>query len=224
MWRRRYRLLSMTDDPPRFPERLPTADGELLEAAWSPGTDTRAVAVLTHPHPLYGGNLDNIVPATLARSLPTHGIATLRVNFRGVGASSGRHGGGSDEVADVIGAIDAACAAFDGVPVVGVGYSFGADVLLATDDRRLTAVVAVAPPLAVLSMDRLAAPRGRVPTRILSPAHDQFRTAADAGTATEEWPDCTVVEIPGADHFMAGATSFVVDQAVEFLDPFISQG
>lgn len=218
---RRYRLPPMSDDPARRPPSIETADGEHLDAAWSEGDSVQAVAVLTHPHPLYGGDKDNIVPASLARSLPAHGIATLRIDFRGVGGSSGTHGGGSAEVADVVAAIDAAQHAFEDRPVIAVGYSFGADVLLAVDDSRLRAVVTVAPPLAVLPTDRLAAPRGGTPTLILSPVHDQFRTPADAAAVVEAWPDTEVVEIPGADHFMAGATSFVVDRVVEFVGGII---
>ncbi len=214
----------MTDDPGALPSRITTADGETLQAVWSVGDVVDAVAVLTHPHPLYGGDLDNLVPATLARALPERGIATVRINFRGVGASSGVHGGGSVEVADVIGAIDAARASFPAVPVVGVGYSFGADVLLATADVRLAAVVGVAPPLAVVPLDRLRGARGSAPTLILSPAHDQFRTADDAASVVADWADTTAIEIPGADHFMAGATSFVVAEVTAFLDRFIRLG
>ena len=208
----------MTNDPADLPDHVATADGERLRVAWSVGETTRCVAILTHPHPLYGGDMDNIVPAALARTLPDHGISTIRFDFRGAGGSTGTHGGGVDEIADVAAAIDAAASTFPGMPVIGVGYSFGADVLLAVEDERLTAVVAVAPPLAVLPDERLAAARGAAPTLILSPAHDQFRPAAEAVSATEGWADTSVIEVPGADHFMAGATAFVAEQVVGFVE------
>lgn len=208
----------MTDDLESLPDTIATTDNETLEATWAAGDEPRAVAVLTHPHPLHGGDMHNIVPAALARALPEHAIATLRFNFRGVGASSGKHGGGVDEIADVVAAVDAATAAFPGVAVIGVGYSFGADVLLATPRTPLVAVVAVAPPLAILPLEQMHAARGDSPTVVLSPEHDQFRPAADARAATVDWPDTSVTTIPGADHFLAGATSFVVDQVVGFVD------
>ncbi|WP_436795705.1 alpha/beta hydrolase [Actinospongicola halichondriae] len=214
----------MTDDLAPLPDRISTSDGETLEATWSTADDPRAVAVLTHPHPLYGGDMHNIVPAALARSLPGHGIATLRFNFRSVGASTGQHGGGDDEIADVVAAIDAATTTFPGLPVIGVGYSFGADVMLATGDGRLAAVVAVAPPLAVLPAAQLEATRGAFSTLVLSPEHDQFRPAADAVAVTADWPDTSVVEIPGADHFLAGATSFVADQVLGLVAAVIRPG
>lgn len=209
-----------------MPEVVTTADGETLEIAWSApaGIDARAVAVLTHPHPLYGGDFDNVVPAALARTLPTQGIATLRVNFRGVGASTGTHDGGRAEIGDVDAAVATATATFPDVPAIGVGYSFGADVLLAADPSPLVAVVAVAPPLALLPLDDLVRERGTVPTLVLSPAHDQFRPAAEATATVADWPDTTVVEIPGADHFMAGATSFVVDRVIDLVDDLTRPG
>ena len=214
----------MTDDPADRTEWLETDDGERLEAAWSGPAEPEAVAVLTHPHPRFGGDMDNIVPATLARRLPDHGIATLRFNFRGTGRSSGTHGGGSDEVADVRAAVDAAYQAHPGVPLVGVGYSFGADVLLASDvARRLAGVVAVAPPLAVVTAAELGRNRGGTPTLVLVAQHDQFRDAAEAEALVADWPDTTVHVLAGADHFMAGQTDEIVDRTVGFLRPLLAR-
>ncbi len=197
---------------------LATADGEQLEARWSGEADAPVVAVLTHPHPRFGGDMDNLVPATLARVLPEHGIATVRFNFRGTGRSTGQHGGGADEVADVRAAVDAAAARYPDGRVVGVGYSFGADVLLALDDDRLAAVVAVAPPLAVLPEATLGAARGAAPTLVLSAEHDQFRPYDQAVTVTADWPDTSCACIAGTDHFLAGAMGRVADSVLAFLD------
>ncbi|MDZ7673611.1 MAG: alpha/beta fold hydrolase [Acidimicrobiales bacterium] len=219
----------MTDHPDEVPEndagagaasrptRLATADAVVLEAAWSGPIEPRAVAVLTHPHPAYGGDMHNLVPASLARSLPEHDIATLRVNFRGVASSTGAHGDGRAEIADIEAALDAA-AADGGAPVVGIGYSYGADVLLATGHAALRAVVAVAPPLAVLPADELAAHRGAAPTLVLSAEHDQFRPPDDAAAIAGTWPATTLGAIEGADHFLAGAADRVVERTVTFLD------
>ena len=214
----------MADDLQPLPDRLTTADGESLSAEWSGAPSPRAVAVLTHPHPLYGGDRHNIVPASLARSLPDHGIATLRFDFRGAGTSTGTHGGGEAEVEDVAAAVHAASVAFPGVPLFGVGYSFGADVLLAADAVRLAGVVAVAPPLAILPIERLGRSRGDAPTLILSPEHDQFRSGAEARPVVADWPETSVVGIPGADHFLAGATAFVADEVVAFVERTLATG
>lgn len=208
----------MAHDPTTGPTTIQTADGVVLEAVWSGPADPRAVVVLTHPHPLYGGDMHNLVPATLARRLPDRGLATVRINFRGVGSSTGTHGGGAREVDDIVAAITAGADHLPGLPIAAVGYSFGADVLLAVEDRRLRAVVAVAPPLAVLPIDDLRRPRGAAPMLVLSAEHDQFCTAADAREKVADWPSTTVSAVGGADHFLAGAMGRVEDAVVSFLD------
>ena len=214
----------MADDPAHRSEWLETDDGERLEAVWSGPAEPDAVAVLTHPHPRFGGDMENIVPASLSRRLPDHGIATLRFNFRGTGRSSGTHGGGSDEVADVQAAVDAAHQAHPGVPLVGIGYSFGADVLLASDvARRLVGLVAVAPPLGVVTAAELGRHRGTTPTLLLVAQHDQFRDAAEAEAMVAAWPDTTVEVLAGADHFMAGQTDAIVDRTMAFLRPLLAR-
>jgi alpha/beta superfamily hydrolase len=200
------------------PERTTAPDGTSVELAWSwPADEPRAVAVVTHPHPQMGGDLHNPVPAGVARGLAEAGVAALRLNFRGTGASGGVHGGGGPERGDVVGAIDVAAVEVPGVPLAGVGYSFGADVLLAVDDDRLAGVVAVAPPLRVLPIEVLRAARAGRPTLVLSPAHDQFCDPAQAAGIVDGWPATAVEAVPGCDHFLTGGVQRVVDRVVAFL-------
>ena len=212
----------MTDDRPDRPGVLETEDGERLEAVWSGPADAPAVAVLTHPHPRFGGDMHNLVPASLARSLPEHGLATLRFGFRGTGGSTGTHSGGDAEVLDVRAAVACAAGSAADVTVVGVGYSFGADVLLALDDPALRAVVAVAPPLSALSTEQFVRARGRASTLVLAPQHDQFRSPEDARTIVEQWPNTSFRTISGADHFLAGHVGRVTEEVVDFLRPILS--
>ncbi|MBC7288039.1 MAG: alpha/beta fold hydrolase [Armatimonadetes bacterium] len=111
---------------------LTTTDGVRLEARlarppqWKPD---RGAVVLCHPHPLYGGSMDNAMVVRIARTLAAAGFATLRFNFRGVGESGGQYGGGEKEVADVLAAVERLSG--EGVPesrLAIVGYSFGAAV------------------------------------------------------------------------------------------------
>ena len=69
--------------------------GRLEAKLWSPpsGEAPRAAAVVCHPHPLYGGTMDNNVVFRVARGLQHAGLAVLRFNFRGAGASEGVHDG-----------------------------------------------------------------------------------------------------------------------------------
>ncbi len=98
-----------------------------LEARFSLGSAAAGV-VITHPHPLYGGSMDNNVVWTAARAFGDRGWSTLRVNFRGVGQSTGVYGDGVAEVEDVAGAAAYLASRVSG-PCFLAGYSFGAAVV-----------------------------------------------------------------------------------------------
>ncbi len=84
----------------------------------------RGVAVIAHPHPLFGGTLDNKVVQTLARAFVQCGWTAVRFNFRGVGASEGSYDEGRGEVADMLAVIEQTAAG----PLALAGFSFGAHV------------------------------------------------------------------------------------------------
>ncbi|MBL0421055.1 alpha/beta hydrolase [Ramlibacter sp. AW1] len=87
------------------------------------GVARRGVAVIAHPHPLYGGTLDNKVVQTLARAFVQAGWSSIRFNFRGVGGTAGEHDQGRGEALDMEAVIEAV--APDG-PLALAGFSFGA--------------------------------------------------------------------------------------------------
>lgn len=88
-------------------------------------SDTGGGVIITHPHPLFGGSMDNNVVWTAVRAFQARRWATLRFNFRGVGRSSGMYGGGQAEAADVVAALAFLMTRTPG-PYYLVGYSFGA--------------------------------------------------------------------------------------------------
>jgi alpha/beta superfamily hydrolase len=88
-----------------------------------PQGEPRGSAVIAHPHPLFGGTMDNKVVQTLARAFVQAGWTAVRFNFRGVGASEGQHDEGRGEVDDMLAVV--AAAAHDG-PLALAGFSFGA--------------------------------------------------------------------------------------------------
>ena len=96
------------------------------EPALAPGAQPRGVAVIAHPHPLFGGTMDNKVVQTLARAFVQCGWRAVRFNFRGVGASQGVHDEGRGEVDDFL-AVVQQCAP-DG-PLALAGFSFGSFVM-----------------------------------------------------------------------------------------------
>ena len=90
------------------------------------GDAPRGIALAGHPHPLYGGTLDNKVVQTLARTFAELGYVALRPNFRGVGASEGEHDKGDGETGDMLAVLAYAKQRFGALPVVLTGFSFGA--------------------------------------------------------------------------------------------------
>src|SRR5216117_3551162 len=103
--------------------------------------------VICHPHPLYGGDMDNPVVVRVAEVCRELGLATLRFNFRGVGASTGQHGQGRDERHDVTAALAHFASVLpSGAPLGLAGYSFGAAVAARVAGER-----AEAPPLTARS-------------------------------------------------------------------------
>ncbi len=102
---------------------------EALRDAPAPQVPSRGVAVIAHPHPLFGGTMDNKVVQTLARAFVQCGWQTLRFNFRGVGATDGVHDAGRGETEDFL-AVVQQCAAQG--PLALAGFSFGSFVMSQT--------------------------------------------------------------------------------------------
>ena len=93
------------------------------EATLPPGfTAPRGVAVITHPHPLFGGTMDNKVVQTLARAFVLTGWTAVRFNFRGVGASAGVYDEGLGELEDLLAIVDQLAPVG---PLALAGFSFG---------------------------------------------------------------------------------------------------
>lgn len=97
--------------------------GALEIATDAPAGLSRGVAVIAHPHPLFGGTLDNKVVQTLARAFTQAGWTAVRFNFRGIGASEGAYDEGRGEVEDMLAVVQRA--APEGVLALA-GFSFGA--------------------------------------------------------------------------------------------------
>ena len=186
------------------PTTLTTADGLSLEAeVASPASagEPVAVAAVCHPHPLYGGSMHNNVVHRLFADLPRRAVPTLRFNFRGTGRSEGSHGGGRDETADVVAAIDALAARHPDLPLLLAGYSFGADVALSVADPRIGAWLAVSPPLSIVDPAEMAAGRDPRPKVVVAGTAADFRPAASAVAVTAGWANTRVHPVDGTDHF-----------------------
>lgn len=117
-------------------------------------------AVICHPHPLFGGTLQNKVVHTLARTLRAAGGAALRFNFRGVGASEGTHDGGGGEIGDALAAVAWARGRWPGAPLVLAGFSFGGAVAIQAAAAAGAAwLITVAPAVDRVPLEQLELPR-----------------------------------------------------------------
>lgn len=182
-----------------------TDDGCSLAADLVTPADPIAGAALCHPHPRFGGDRFHPVVDALFRELPGRGVAALRFDFRR------EHANGIGERNDVIAALDALSDRFD-IPLLAAGYSFGAAVILATGDPRITAIAAIAPPLSMMSV-----PTPAVPTLVMSPRHDQFCPPDETSSAIAAWPNCSFDVIESADHFLLGHAPAVAERAATWL-------
>jgi alpha/beta superfamily hydrolase len=165
-------------------------------------------AVVCHPHPKYGGSMfNNVVDAILA-AMWQLGYATLRFNFRGVGASEGEHEGGRGELDDAAAAMTY-LRSQPGVArngAVMAGYSFGAMVAVGAgyELADVSRIVAVALPL---SMSEARVPAGASkPLLLVSGDHDSYSPVAGLTTLREKIGKSARLEIiKGADHFFGGS-------------------
>ena len=182
-----------------------------------PAGATHAV-VVCHPHPEYGGTMEDSVVRAVAERLQAGRIATLRFNFRGVGGSQGRHGGGTAEVDDVRAALDCLAERAPGARLALAGYSFGAAVAVraAGMDPRVDRVAAIALPAAMLDAAFLA--ECRTPLLLVHGDRDQFAPVAQLEALLARCPAPTEVErIPGADHFLYAATDRIGARITRFV-------
>lgn len=95
-------------------------------AALADGASPRGVAIIAHPHPLFGGTMDNKVVQTLARAFVQCGYTAVRFNFRGVGGTAGAHDDGRGELQDLLAVVEQVAPAAEGQRIALAGFSFGA--------------------------------------------------------------------------------------------------
>src|SRR5882762_11389789 len=118
---------------------IPVEHGRLEAILKKPqGPYVSGVALVLHPHPLGGGTMHNKVVFRAASALNVAGLITLRINFRGVGQSTGEHDEGRGELEDVRAALSYLAREFPDQPITLCGFSFGARVGLEvgmSDDR-----------------------------------------------------------------------------------------
>jgi alpha/beta superfamily hydrolase len=178
----------------------------------------RPPCVVAAPHPQQGGSMDSPVVAEIAWAITRAGHATLRFNYRGVGASAGAWSGGPGEVADLEAAIDQLVETTGSADVAVAGYSFGAWVALQAALRRdeITRLVLVAPPTARFDFSSLGSVSARV--LVIAAENDVLCDAAEIARLLEPLGERgALATIAGADHFFTSGLPQVGRLASRFV-------
>ena len=183
------------------------------------GASARGVAVIAHPHPLFGGTMNNKVVQTLARAFVQCGWSAVRFNFRGVGASEGPYDHGHGEAADMLSVVEQVVP--QGVPLALAGFSFGAFVT-----SHAVAALWPARPIEKIVLVGTAASRFEVTPL---PPEAQDRVLVVHGEMDDTVPLAAVMDwarpqslpvtvVPGGEHFFHGQLPLLKNLVVRHLN------
>lgn len=185
-------------------DRIEFKSGDLtLEGLFTQGNSARGV-VVTHPHPLYGGDMYNPVVQAVADAYTQAGYSCLQFNFRGVGRSTGQFDNGRGERADVLAALG--CLTERGAATVSLaGYSFGSwvNAYITADMAPLAHQIMVSPPVAFIEFAGV----DRIPmlTFVVTGGRDEIAPPGMVAPLITGWnPEARMEIIPEADHFYGG--------------------
>lgn len=189
--------------------------GRLEALLWTTSSQNpERVALVCHPHPLFGGTLHNKVVFRAAKTLHEHGMPVLRFNFRGAGLSDGVHDEGRGERDDVRAALDYLAREFPDKPILLAGFSFGAWVGLRVgcDDQRVNALIGLGLPVNNSDVSYLQS-CGK-PKLFIQGSEDEFGSRKKLETLVDSLSEPKrLVFVEGADHFFTGKLDRV-DEAI----------
>jgi alpha/beta superfamily hydrolase len=199
------------------PTTIP-AGPEALEAQLALPPGAQVGVVMCHPHPLYGGDMSSPVVTQVTETCAARGVAALRFNFRGVGASTGRHDGGRGERDDARACLEYLTSRLGSHARVALaGYSFGAAVAAAVAvTTRVAGLALIAPPLRVAELALPEPAPG--PCLIVAGTEDQYCPTPALEALRGRLPGASVVVVDGADHFFLGSLVPLADAIGRWAD------
>jgi alpha/beta superfamily hydrolase len=189
-----------------------------LEGCWQPGPTGKGV-VITHPHPLYGGTMNNPVVETVQSAYQQYGYPTRRFNFRGVDGSQGNYDNGIGEQNDVRAAI-AYVKNMDVSAVDLAGYSFGAWVntgVIADGRTSIKSMLMISPPVAFIEFGNVKALSCL--KLVVTGSRDDIAPPHQIRDLLPAWNSETQFEIiDGCDHFYSGHLARLESILIRYLE------
>src|SRR6476646_1395142 len=169
---------------------IPAEHGQLEAILKEPRSDdVRGVALVLHPHPLGGGTMHNKVVFRAAAALNDAGLTTLRINFRGVGQSSGIHDFGNGALEDVKAGLDYLAQSYPGQSITVCGFSFGARMGMefGSNDERVKLLISIGTPLSKYDFDFLK--DCRKPLLLVHGDRDEFGDVEELRALVDSFSD-----------------------------------
>lgn len=190
-----------------------------LDARLAIPLTTKRLAVVCHPHPLYGGSMTNKVVTTLATALQRRDTAVLRFDFRGVGKSAGTHDEGRGETEDCLTAVAALRQQWPTLPLLLAGFSFGAYISLkAAATARAAGLISIAPPFKYFDAEPKP-PHPGCPWLALHSTDDDTVPYADTRRELLAYaPPPQLLTVEGCGHFFHGRLNEIENAVSVFLD------
>ena len=199
-------------------ETIEFTSGDLTLEGLYAGVSADRGVVVTHPHPLYGGDMYNPVVQTVAAAYVQAGFSCLQFNFRGVGRSTGQFDNGWGEQGDVIAAVN--WLTDRGIGDISLaGYSFGSwvNARIAVDMAPVAHQIMVSPPVAFIDFADVK----QIPTLrfVVTGGRDDIAPPGMVEPLLPGWnPDAGMSIIPDADHFYGGCFDRLKEIVSAFLD------
>jgi len=201
---------------------IPASHGQLEAILKDPRNDSpRGAALVLHPHPLGGGTMHNKVVFRAAAALNDAGLITLRINFRGVGQSTGTHDYGTGELEDAKTGLEYLAREYPQQPIVVCGFSFGArmGMEVGLEDERVKQLISIGTPIDKYDFEFLE--NCCKPLLLVHGEHDEFGDVNELRKLVEKIAqNCPVklVVVPNAGHFFEGA----LDQLKQAINEWLS--
>jgi uncharacterized protein len=197
--------------------RIPAESVQLEAQLREPKETPRGAVAVCHPHPVYGGTMDNRVVYHAAKAAVQAGFAALRFNFRGVGRSTGQFDQGIGEREDATSALRWLESRYPALDLALIGYSFGAWVGLEVGNSmpRVKALVGLGVPLNLYDFSYLHS--NPKPSLYIIGTDDEFCSRENLERFAGRLPAASSLQrIEGSDHFFAGHIETVENLIADF--------